>query len=348
MEAEMANHKKKSKEINMVQSKRINTIHQAILNKKYPNNPRLRQLIAEAMVNYEENPPSEATINRDIKFMRDELGLNILWDAEQRGYYYPEPPGKCPIQDININDIITLSLIKNLLKNYQDTPLFNEINGIVNYIGSFYECKNSDIIKRIAVAPTPKANIDLDIWEDLWLAMEENQEVEFDYTSQARGVTVHHRVRPYQILLNDGMYYLWGYDLLTRYQGVRLFSFPLIDNLTVSETKFELPVDFEFCNHTGGGKMGIWYGEGSTAYAIKFSGISRNYIKNYQWAEEQEIEDHPEEDYAILRIKSAQWYSVEQLILSMGCQAEPLEPAWLVNWWKEEIRKMAEKAGAID
>ncbi|HKK18947.1 MAG TPA: HTH domain-containing protein, partial [Opitutales bacterium] len=57
---------------------RMMRIHDELQSKRLPNATTLSKLLET----------STKTINRDIGFMRDQLGLPVEWDAQANGYRY--------------------------------------------------------------------------------------------------------------------------------------------------------------------------------------------------------------------------------------------------------------------
>jgi len=60
--------------------------------------------------------------------------------------------------------------------------------------------------------------------------------IEFDYNGRWNAETTHRRIAPYQILMDDGMCFLFGYDL--NKDAERMFYLNRMKNLTVSSTQW--------------------------------------------------------------------------------------------------------------
>ena len=76
--------------------------------------PNCRKLADELEV-------SPKTIQRDIDFMRDRLGLPIEYDPLQFGFYYTEPVANFPSIEVSQGEIIALFVARKALEQYRGT-----------------------------------------------------------------------------------------------------------------------------------------------------------------------------------------------------------------------------------
>jgi len=75
-------------------------------------------------------------------------------------------------------------------------------------------------------------------------------------------------LRPYQLVLDDGVCYLFGFDELRNAE--RIFSLVRMRNVCVTETAFDLPEDFEFSNRLENANFGAVFRQKSEHYKIEF------------------------------------------------------------------------------
>ena len=80
--------------------------------------------------------------------------------------------------------------------------------------------------------------------------MQENAVVDFEYNGRWNPEPIRRRVAPYQILMDEGLCFLFGYDLNKK--AVRLFALNRMKNYVVTDEHFEIPNDFEFSFCCGG------------------------------------------------------------------------------------------------
>lgn len=199
----------------------------------------------------------------------------------------------------------------------------------------------SQLIKRIAVPPKPKVKIDNETWEKILQAIQENRIIEFDYNGMQNPETTHRKANPYQILLEEGHCYLFGYSI--ERGAERLFSLSRMKNISATKEFFTLPEDFDFTSRCGGGKFGAFISEESIDFVIYFYDDSRYMVKECIWADNQVVTDF--EDRTRIEFSSPQFLKVLEWILSQGANAKPISPDWFVNDWKNQISNMAKYIG---
>ena len=87
-------------------------VHRQIQAGRFPN---CRKLAAELEV-------SAKTIQRDIDFMRDRLGLPIEYDQLHFGFIYREPVTHFPSVEVSEGEIVALFVAQKALEQYRGTP----------------------------------------------------------------------------------------------------------------------------------------------------------------------------------------------------------------------------------
>lgn len=190
----------KRQSVNHQMLERLIYIHKRIKAEKYPNCTFLSKKLECSI----------PAINRDIEFLRDRFLAPIEYDSAKKGYYYTQEYNM-PLNSISAKNLIALSSAKILLSNYKGTPIYDDLCNVINLM-TFSEIRgNTDFIDRIAVPPASPIIIDETIWNTIYSAMKNNSIIEFDYNGRHNTETTHRRVRPYQILLDDGLCFLFGF-----------------------------------------------------------------------------------------------------------------------------------------
>lgn len=307
-------------------------IHKEILSGHYP---KCRQLAKKFEV-------SISTIGRDIDYMKNRWNAPIGYNARRRGFYYTEK-FDVPTNLVSVKQLLALTHAKTLLSQYEGTPVYDEISSVINFLIDSQMQNNSPLLKRIAVPPSPKISVDEKIWNVVLTAIKQNSILEFDYTGRWRTEKTHRRVRPYQILLDDGVCCLFGFA--EERNAVRLFILSSMENVRLTGDTFELPEQFEFSHCCGGGKFGLFATKESSRFTIDFYANARQYVKSCVWADDQTITDFDDEDKTRITFSSTQNLKIREWVLAQGANAVPVAPEWFVDDWKEQVREMAENAG---
>lgn len=327
-----------TRKLNKKMIERLIIIHNAIKAGIYPNNEHLQRLYCE-QTGYEK--VGEATINRDIDTLRTYFHAPLEFDRAKGGYYYSDT-WDFALNNISTEDVFYLSAVKTLLSHFEGSPIYEEIASVIDFVVGTQGEGKSRLLNRIAVPPAPKTATDAEIWKKILQALQENAVIEFDYNGRWRSEITHRRVNPYQILLDDGMYFVFGYS--EERDANRLFSLNRIKNLVVTSEHFELPEDCDFVSQCGGGKFGLFMSEDSVEFSIDFYRDARQYVKDYVWADDQVITDFDDEEKTRIEFSSTQVLKVREWILAQGANAIPRSPDWFVDDWKEQVRKMWENA----
>ena len=311
---------------------RLSKIHAKIKSGCYPNTKQLAF----------DNEVSVPTISRDIEFLRDRFGADIQYDATQRGYYYAKD-FEMPLNLISSKDVLFLSLVKQLMTQYEGSPIYTEISSIIDFLTDSQGIGKSDFLKRVAAPPLPKVVVNEEAWNKVIQSLKENTLLKFDYNGRWKTETTHRMVRPYQVLLQDGMYYVFGYDENADdgKGGERLFNLSRMKNIENTKQTFELPEDFEFATRCGGGRFGAFKEAKKEHYEIDFYDDARQFVKDCVWADDQEFIDSEEENMTTIKFSSSQSAKVLEWVLSQGVRARPIAPEDFVERWKNEIRSLA-------
>lgn len=318
---------------NRLMIERLSKIHAKIKSGCYPDR---RQLAYD-------NEVSIATIDRDIEFLKDRYGAEIVHDNSRGGYYYKNN-FEMPLGLLSSKDVLFLSLVKQIMVQYDGTPIYNRISSIVDLLADSQGMGKSDFLKRVAVPPLPKVIVDENAWNIVTESLKENMVIEFDYNGRWKTETTHRKLRPYQILLQDGLYFVFGFDETADNGkgGERLFNLSRMRNIKNTKRSFDLPEDFEFTSRCGGGRFGAFTESEKVHYEIDFYDDTRQFIKDCVWADDQEIIDIDEENTTKIKFSSSQSFKVMEWVLSQGVNARPIAPADFVERWKNEIRGLTE------
>ena len=307
---------------------RISHIHRKIKSGCYPNTKQLAFELESGL----------ATISRDLDYMRDRMLAPIEYDFTHKGYYYTENFEPTMQNHLSDKDLRVLLSAKTLLSHYKNTPIYDEACSVLDLLSSnAMDGKNAALMNRIAVAPTVETTINQEIWNAIQDALNQNRILQFDYTDRWGKETEQRRLRPYQLVLDEGVCYLFGFDELR--QAERIFSLVRMRNAIVTEESFELPEDFEFEPRCKDGNFGAVFRQKSEHYKIEFYNEARLLVKEKVWADSQVITES--DGKTTIEFDSTQFLKIKSWVLSNGCNAKPIQPAWLVKEWKRHAKEMA-------
>lgn len=283
---------------------------------------------------------SPATLGRDLALIGDAGERIITFDKHKLTFKMHKDWKKAKHIKIDpMTDYGTLGILKSLLNQYRNTPLYAKV------IERVRELANMPIedFSRIAVPPKPEYNKeDQKKFSKIFDYMIQDCKIQFYYKGRWHGEERKNRiVRPYQLLLENGTCYLYGYDEEKRED--RFFVFRRMEEIRhVNHEKFDLPADFEFSLRYGSSKFGAYTFKTPVKYKIEFYGNTQVWIKENKWADDQEIKETDEK--TTLSFTSSQDDKILEWILSCGADAKPVAPENFVRRWKDKIAEMAKLA----
>jgi predicted DNA-binding transcriptional regulator YafY len=301
------------------------------------NYPSTRQLAEEYEV-------GTATISRGIEFLRDRMGAPLEYDSRRRGYYYSEKDYRLPGAFSRPEDMLALGMVKSLITLYQDTPLYSVSKELLDTITAPLAAGEGAEISwyedRIVVPPVAAAPVPANVWDTITAGLRENRIITFEYLGLNDEKYLPRRARPYQLLFDNGLWFLYAYAEERR--AVRVFSLPRIKNPVLTGDFFKLPANFDCRKNNGDSRFGIFAGGKKQRYRIALYEEAVPWAADRQWAADQRIET--KNGRCILSFSSAQFNKVLEWVLSQGCAAKPLEPKELVDAWKNNVREMGKMA----
>lgn len=321
-------HTMKIKKIPKTALPRIYFIDREIASGKYPNTRTLAET-------YETSIP---TISRDIVYMKDMLNAPIEYDFKHKGYYYSEKTFRLPAAFTSADDMLALGMAKTLLSLYRNTPIYSAANQLMESITApLGDADNSRWYKeRIVVPAIPAVQFSPDIWNTICEALQKNRVLKFQYRSTwTSGYTPRH-VRPYQLLFDNGAWYLYAYS--KEGKGIRMYSLSRIKNISLEDETFRFSAAADYRLRVDGSYFGAYSTEKKYRFRIAFYNDGAMRIKERLWAADQRIKETC--DGVILSFTSSQYGKVLELVLANGRDALPLEPKELVRDWRENLRDM--------
>ena len=310
---------------------RIYFIDREIASGKYPNTRTLAKT-------YE---ASTATISRDIDFLKWSLGAPIEYDFTRKGYYYTEKTFRLPAAFATANDILALGMTKNILSLYQNTPIYNAAKEFMESVTApLTDGENSRWYEeRIIVPPVPAVQFSLEVWNNVCEALRKNRVLSFEYRYTWNVGYTPRRVHPYQLLFDNGAWYLYAYSIEGRHMG--MYSLPRIQNIKLENETFTFPATADYGTHIDGSYFGAYSSEKKRRFRIAFFNDGAMRVKERLWAADQRIK---ETLYGvILSFSSYQYGKVLEMVLANGRDAQPLEPKELVSDWQANIRDMQKR-----
>jgi predicted DNA-binding transcriptional regulator YafY len=193
--------------------------------------------------------------------------------------------------------------------------------------------------ERIIVPAVPSVQFPPETWQCICEGLRKNRVLGFEYRPTWKSGYTPRRIRPYQLLFDNGAWYLYAYSITGR--GMRMYSLSRMRNISFEEETFKFPAAADFRAQLGGSFFGAYSSEKKYRFRIAFYNDGAMRVQERVWAADQRIKETG--DGVILTFTSTQYGKVLELVLANGRDALPLEPAELVRDWRENLRDMQKR-----
>jgi predicted DNA-binding transcriptional regulator YafY len=315
---------------------RMLRIHEKLKHQRHPNCQKLA----------EELEVSSKTIQRDILFMRDQLGLPIEYDPDEYGYFYTQAVNSFPTIQVSEGELVALFVAEKAMAQYRGTPFeaplhaaFEKLtSGLTEHL-TFAWC---DLDSAISFRPLGTPITDLKLFRGLSQAVVQSKEVEFEYRKLGGSAHESRRVRPYHLACVDNQWYLIGFDC--RRNGMRTFVLSRMRKLRVTAWGFTKPADFSIAQYLGQ-SFGVFTGQGNHQVRIRFDAFAATLVRERQWHASQKIKELGKGEIE-LSLKLGSLHELQRWILSWGAHARVLAPKELVQSIRQEVKRVLHRYGS--
>jgi proteasome accessory factor B len=285
---------------------------------------------------------STKTINRDIAYMRDQLGLPIEWDAQSNGYRYTGHVDSFPLLQVSEGELFALLVARKALEPYRGTPYEAPLESAMAKISSGLRDKVFISLDRIdnpvSFKPSGVAVPDVEVFQIVNRALVRSEELEFEYKNLGASRWLKRRVRPWHLLCVDGQWYVVCRDL--KREAKRTFALVRMRRLALTGTAFDPPEDFDIREHLKD-SFGIFVGGKRVKVRIEFDAWAAQLVREREWHPAQKIREL-DDGRVEFRIELGDLFEIERWVLGWGSHAKVLAPAKL----RDSIRRHAE--GMLD
>lgn len=305
-------------------------IHNRLVAGDYPNCSSLAKAVEV----------SGKTIQRDIDYMRDQLGLPIEYESSRHGYHYAEPVTHFPTIPATEGEVLALFVAQKALEQYRGTPfeqpLARAFGKLSQVLDGAMTVDLSELAGALSFRHTGVALTRLEIFRKVTEALRETRELSFSYRKLNGSRPEHRKVRPYHLASIDGQWYLFAHDIARK--DIRTFVLGRIRTVPTLGDSFEKPGDFSLSERLMG-SFGVYSGEGDYRVRIEFDAFAGQLVRERNWHPSQELREREGGGVELsLRLDSLE--EIERWILSWGGHAKVLAPPSLRQRVKGALSEM--------
>jgi predicted DNA-binding transcriptional regulator YafY len=310
------------------QYRRLLFIDREIREGRYPN---CRSLAAVWEVNAK-------TIQRDVEYLKYELGAPVEYDALRHGFRYSEPNFRLPAIQISESDLFAVCIAQKALKQFEKTPLYDKLASVFEKIEQALPDRVTVhpgwVDGRISFIPDARTRMEPGIWEDVANALRGNLRVRLSYQSPGRETASDREVDPYHLVNYKGEWYLIGYA--HAHGEIRTYAVSRVRRVDILREKFELPPDFDLARLVGD-HFGIMWGDTPYTVRVRFDRRLAPYIGEREWHPRQKVR-RGRDGSVVLEFQTNHLNEVKDWVLSWGAGARALAPRKLVDKIRRDLR----------
>lgn len=285
---------------------------------------------------------SSKTIQRDIDFMRDRLGLPIEYDPVRFGYHYTEEVASFPSIEVSEGEVAALFVAQKALAQYKGTPferpLRSAFKKIADSLKERVSFSWSDMEDAISFHSAGASVADLTLFETVSQAVLRSVELELEYRKLNSSGYEPRRVRPFHIACLENQWYLFAED--TERKELRTYALPRMRNVRTTEKRFRRPADFSISKVLSG-SFGVFSGGKKERIRLEFDAFAARLVSERIWHESQRIREGKDGSMT-MQLELGGLEEIQRWILSWGSHVRVLEPARL----QESVRAEAEEIAA--
>ena len=136
------------------------------------------------------------TIQRDIDFLRDQMGAPIEYDALKRGYYYTDPFFMLPSISMNEGELTALMIGTRALEQYRGTPVAAKLESVLEKLSEILPDEISinpaELFSRFSFSSPPAIPVKPHIWETVLKGLLSKRRLEITYLGKTSTISPLH------------------------------------------------------------------------------------------------------------------------------------------------------------
>lgn len=310
---------------------RMMRLHAALKARHFPN---CQKIAAELEV-------SAKTIQRDIDFMRDRLGLPIDYHPQEFGFFYTEAVTGFPSIEVSEGEITALLVAQKALAQYKGTPFERPLHSAFRKLTDGLKDRVSfswtDLEDVISFRSAGASVSDLELFEAVSKAVLRSVELDFEYRKLSSPGYEQRRVRPYHLGCLENQWYLFAEDLERR--QLRTFALPRMRKVGLTTKRFRRPADFSIAQVLSG-SFGVHSAGKKQRIRLQFDAFAARLVAERKWHESQRVRESTDGSM-ILELELGGLEEIERWILSWGAHVKVLQPPRLQQKIRETVSSIA-------
>jgi predicted DNA-binding transcriptional regulator YafY len=287
---------------------------------------------------------SSKTIQRDLQFMQNELGLPLEYDAERHGYHFTGAVVWNGSVDVTEGELVAILVAQKALQQYRGTvfekPLLSACRKIEESMGGLISVNWSDLDGAFSFKETGALEMDAEVFERVGRAVREGWELEFEYQKLGSTSGERRRVHPYHLGCVNGQWYVFGPDP-DRGQ-MRTFALSRLRSPALGRVRFQRAADFSIEEYLKD-SLDVFRSSGpAEEVRVRFDAWGAGLVRGRKWHESQRLTER-EDGGVELELQLSGFEEVERWVLGFGGRAWAVHPPALVERLRGTLERMRER-----
>jgi predicted DNA-binding transcriptional regulator YafY len=317
--------------------RRLQTIHHAIKERRYPN---ASSLAAELAV-------SSKTVQRDLDYLRDELEAPIDFDRQENGYVYSRSDYVLPFLPVDGKDLFSIGVAAQFLGLFGGTPLGRDLKDcyerLAHLMPPAVRMRPEIVMEKLALRQTAFRPVREETWGAVSESLQRGLSLSIRYHRPGEPPGQPRAIRPYAFVLAGRDWMVLAEDQSAG--QVKLFYLARIEGAALTNERYTIPRDFDaerFFRNT----FGLFVGDAKPfRMRVRFSPAVSDEVRELQFHPDQRLEKTKAGE-AILEIPAQSIKEARRFVLAWGKDAVVLEPPELIEDLRREAAGMS-KAYAL-
>lgn len=279
---------------------------------------------------------SGKTIQRDLDFMRDQLGLPIAYNRQKFGYYYAEEVTAFPTMQVGEGELLALVVAQRALAQYEGTVWAARLQVACQKLAGSLQGRISfnldEWTKRVSFRTVGTPEVDLAVFEAANQALAQERELRFFYRKLKGASEEPRRLEPHHLTCVDGQWYLLGHD--PDRGSSRTFALARMRQAVLGERRFKRPLHVRLPE----GGFGIFAGGKKQRVILRFSGLASRLVAERTWHPTQRLKTLADGRLEV-RFELGELTEIQRWILGWGGEVEVVQPRALRKRIVAELRR---------
>ena len=313
--------------------RRLQTIHHQI---KEGGRPNASSLARELGV-------STKTVQRDLDYLRDELGAPIEFDRQENGYAYARPDYVLPFLPVDGKDLFAIGVAAQVMGLFGGTPLAKDLEScyarLAELMPPAVRLRPESVRDKIALRSlAPYRPVREETWQAVAESMQRGVSLSIRYRHPGEPAGEPRTIRPYAIVLSGRDWLAVAEDVSAG--QVKTFYLARMESARLTGERYAIPRSFDadrYFRHTFGLFVG---GQKPFRFRVRFSKEAADEIREQRWHRDQAIENLSGGE-AVLELPAVSIREAREFVLRYGSNAVALAPPELVADLRAEAEALS-------